>query len=39
MLESVDDGAMIVKRPAAVCVEKVYDEGDFGLLGISIPPP
>jgi hypothetical protein len=20
-------------------VEKVYDEGDFGLLGISIPPP
>jgi hypothetical protein len=39
--EDVEDAGakMIVKRPAAVCVEKVYEEGNFGLLGISIPPP
>lgn len=39
--EDVEDAGakMIVKRPAAVCAEKVYKEGDFGLLGISIPPP
>ena len=39
--EDAEDASakMIVKRPAAVCVEKVYEEGDFGLLGISIPPP
>ncbi len=39
--EDAEDASakMIVKRPAAVCVEKVYDEGDFGLLGITIPPP
>ncbi len=39
--EDVEDASakMIVKRPAAVCVEKVYEEGNFGLLGISIPPP
>jgi len=23
-----------VKKPVAVYVEKVYEEGDFGLLGI-----
>jgi hypothetical protein len=25
----------LVKQPAAVYVEKVYEEGDFGLLGIG----
>jgi hypothetical protein len=24
---------------AGTCDQKVYEEGDFGLLGISIPPP
>ena len=26
----------LVKRPVAVYVEKVYDVGDFGLLGIGV---
>ena len=29
------DGAAIVKVPIAAYVEKLYDEGDFGSLGIG----
>ena len=34
-LQSYGDGAAIVKKPVAVYVERVYEYGDFSLLGIG----
>ena len=36
--ETVEDAAAkrLVQRPAAVYVEKVYESGDFGALGIGV---
>jgi hypothetical protein len=34
--DSEDEAAkVIVKKPVAVYIEKVYEEGDFSLLGIG----
>jgi hypothetical protein len=32
--EEDQDAKAVVKKPVAVYVEQVYDEGDFGVLGL-----
>ena len=32
---SLGEGGAIVKKPVAVYIEKVYEEGDFASLGIG----